>query len=196
MIKRHPSLAGGLHTSSLLLALIALTVQLFAGPVYAVNLYVSGYREIMLRAGPSGQHKILAVLKTGDEMKRLGAKGDYYRVSLPDGRKGYVLKTFVENKPPPQFSVKKLEQQLRSQTEQLEALRRENAQLKETSGKFEKDASSQGERLRQLEQERAELRRNDNVWWFLAGAGVLLVGWLLGWTRLRLGRRTRRSGFG
>lgn len=194
MISKHPNRACGIRTSSLLLTWITLAGVFYTGPIYAATLYVSDYREIMLRAGPSGKHKILAVLKTGDEMKRLGVQGDYYRVSLPDGKRGYVLKAFVADEPPPQLSLRKLEQRVRSQTEQLEALRRENAQLKEVSGKFEKDASAQSGRLKQLEQERAELRRDDNIWWFLAGAGVLLIGWLLGWTRL--GGRTRRRGFG
>ena len=142
MICKHPCRARGIRTLHHLLAWITFTGVFYAGPVYAVTLYVSGYREIMLRAGPSGQHKILSVLKTGDEMRRLGVQGDYYRVSLPDGKRGYVLKTFVAKEAPPHLSLKKLEERVRSQTEQLEVLRRENAQLKETSGKFEKDASS------------------------------------------------------
>ena len=196
MICTHPHRARDIGTLHYLLAWTTVTVILVASMANAATLYVSGHREIMLRAGPSGQHKILAVLETGDDMKRLGVQGDYYRVALPNGKRGYVLKTFVANKPPPERALKQLTERVASQTEQLEALRRENAQLRETSGQIEKDASTQSERLKQLEQERAELRRDNNVWWFLAGAGVLLVGWLLGWTRLRLGRRTRRTSFG
>jgi len=178
------------------LAWIALTGAFHASPSRAETLYVSGYREINLRTGPSLQHKILAVLKTGEEMTRLGVEGDYYRVSLPDGKKGYVLKTFVAVEPPPERSLRKLEQRVKSQAEELEALRHENARLKAASSKIERDASAQSALLKQLEQERADLRRDDNLWWFLAGAGVLLAGWLMGWTRLRLRRRTRRNSFG
>jgi len=190
MINTRPSL-----TLRHLLAWIALTGVFHASPSHAQTLYVSGYREIMLRAGTSGQHKILAVLKSGDEMKRLGVKRNYYLVSLPNGKRGYVLKAYVAKEPPPQHTLKKLEQRFKSQTKELEDLRRENAQLKEASAKIERETSSQKALLRQLERERAEFRRNENIWWFLAGAGVLLVGWLMGWTRFRLRRQTRRNRF-
>jgi SH3 domain protein len=196
MTQHYPASARGIRTLCHVLAWIALTSVFHGSPGHAETLYVSGYREIMLRTGPSVQHKILAVLKTGEEMTRLGVEGDYYRVSLPDGKQGYVLKTFVAVEPPPQRSLRKLEQRVKSQTEELEALRHENARLKEASARIERDASAQHVLLKQLEQERADLRRDNNLWWFLAGAGVLLAGWLMGWTRLRLKRRTRRNSFG
>ena len=191
---RSRSNPGNRRSPGRLLTWMALTCLIFANPAGAETLYVSGYREIMLRSGPSVQHKILAVLKTGDRMTRLETQGDYYLVALPDGKRGYVVRTFVGKEPPPETSLKHLEQTVKSQAEQLESLRRENARLKEVSSRIERDASARSELLRRLEQERAELRRDNNVWWFLAGAGVLLVGWFMGWTRLRLRRRARRGG--
>jgi len=175
------------------IACIAAAGILYGGASWAETLYVSGHREIMLRTGPTGQHKILAVLETGDEMKRLETNGNYYRVSLPNGQDGYVLKTFVAAEPPPENRARQLEQRVKAQTEQLQELRYENAQLKDTNARIERDASAAEQRLRELEQGRAEFQRNNNLRWFLSGAGVLLVGWLMGWTRLRSGRRARRG---
>lgn len=174
------------------IACIAAAGILYSSASRAETLYVSGHREIMLRTGPSGQHKILAVLETGDEMNRLETNGNYYRVSLPNGRSGYVLKTFVSAEPPPEHRLRELEEKVKAQTAELQDLRYENAQLKETNARIERDASTSSQRLRELEQERAEFRRSNNLRWFLAGAGVLLVGWLMGWTRFR-SRRGRRG---
>ena len=181
-----------MHTWTYAIAAIFVAGMLYGSPSQAETLYVSGHREIMLRTGPSGQHKILAVLKTGDSMTQLETNGNYYRVSLPNGQSGYVLKTFVAAEPPPEHRMQQLEQRVKAQTEQLQELRYENAQLRETNAQIERDASGREQLLRELEQERAAFRRSNNLWWFLAGAGVLLVGWLMGWTRFR-GRRARRG---
>lgn len=190
MIVSHPHrlrASGNLRRAAI--ASAALGGILYGSSTPAETLYVSGHREIMLRTGPSGKHKILAVLETGDAMTRLETNGNYYRVALSDGKSGYVLKTFVAAEAPPEHRMRELEERVKAQTAELQELRYENTQLKETKAKIEREASAADQRLRELEEERAELRRNNNLRWFLAGAGVLLLGWLMGWTRLRSRRR-------
>ena len=96
---------------------------------HAETLYVSGHRELMLRTGPSVEHRIIAVLRTGNEMEVLGQEGDYNQVSLPDGRQGYVLKSFLTNEPPPQRQIEDLTAKVEAQAAELEQLRGENLQL-------------------------------------------------------------------
>lgn len=193
MTDRYPKLFFRSHFWRHATACAVFTVILHGSALQAETLYVSGHREIMMRTGPSGQHKILAVLKTGDAMTRLETNGKYYRVSLPNGQTGYVLKTFVAAAPPAEQRVRQLEQRVKAQTEQLQDLRYENAQLKQTNEEIKREAAATDQRVRELEEERAAVRRNNNLRWFLAGAGVLLVGWFMGWTRLRSARRARRT---
>jgi SH3 domain protein len=63
------------------------------------------------------------------------------------------------------------------------ALRNAHKQLQE-------DYTGQKERLKTLSTEVESLRLSGNLKWFLAGAGVLLAGWLIG---LAMGKRKRRS---
>lgn len=63
------------------------------------------------------------------------------------------------------------------------ALRNAHKQLQE-------DYAGQREQLKNLSTEVESLRLSGNLKWFLAGAGVLLAGWLIG---LAMGRRKRRS---
>src|SRR5881397_3995435 len=113
---------------------------LFPSVVLGKSLYVSGYREIMLRTGPSLQHKILAILKTGQEVSLTSEEGDYYIVALPNGTKGYVLKTYLtdqvpaatrlqELEPQTQQRIKELEAKTQEQEKELAALREERTQL-------------------------------------------------------------------
>ncbi len=175
--------------------LIGLMVLLSGASSHAQTLYVSGYREIMLRTGPSVEHRIIAVLGTGNELELIQEENDYNLVSLPDGRQGYVLKSFLTNETPPQRQIEELTARLEAQATELEQLRGEHAQLMAANDKLNTDYQSDKRLLRRLQQESTDLQRDMRLWWFVAGAGVLLTGWLMGWTRIRLRRRARSRSF-
>lgn len=61
--------------------------------------------------------------------------------------------------------------------------------LREDCQKLNQDFQQQGQKLEELATENESLRFGTNLKWFLAGGGVLLVGWLMG---LAFGRRKRR----
>ena len=175
--------------------LIGLMMLLSGALSHAQTAYVSGHRELLLRSGPSVEHRIMAVLKTGDEMEVMGEEGDYNLVSLPDGRQGYVLKSFLTDEVPPERRVETLTAKVEAQTAEIERLRGENLQLVADNQKLNKDNLSDKRLLRRLQQESTDLQRDMRLWWFVAGAGVLLIGWLMGWTRVRLRRRARSRSF-
>ena len=175
--------------------LIGLMLLLSGAFSYAETLYVSGYREIMLRTGPSVEHRIIAVLKTGNQVEAVGTEGDYHLVSLPDGRQGYVLNSFLTNEAPPRRQIEDLTAKVEAQAAELDQLRGEHLQVMAENDKLNKDNQSDRRQLRRLQQESTDLQRDMRLAWFVAGAGVLLIGWLLGWTRLRLRRRARARSF-
>lgn len=169
------------------------------------SLYVSGYREVMLRTGPSVENKILAILKTGQEVSVLGEEGDYYIVSTPNGTKGYVLKSYMTDQMPAEFRLQALEQKSQERLKELEAktleqekelkaLREERAQLLTAKQQAETTANEQTKLVEQLQAQQDENASERERGWFIAGAGVLLLGLLLGWMWGRTGRRQRRSG--
>ncbi len=61
--------------------------------------------------------------------------------------------------------------------------------LKEEHQKLKEEFEIQGQKLDELGTESDSLRFGNNLKWFLAGAGVLLLGWFLG---LAFGKRKRR----
>ena len=78
---------------------------------------------------------------------------------------------------------------LRATHEKLKTESAEFLKLKQDYGKLKADTSSQTEKVEQLSTELESLRFSSQLKWFLAGAGVLLVGYLMG---LALARRKRR----
>lgn len=174
------------------LPILLVLVLLFPNFCQAQDLYVSDYREVMVRTGPSLRNKIIAVLKTGDAVTLIrGAEGDYYFVTLPDGREGYILKGYVTEQIPPAHQVRLLEDQVAKQNQELARLREENTLLQATREDIQQNEAEYTAQIQTLTLERNQLRRDASVSSFLAGAGVLLIGWLLGWTRLRLRRKSQ-----
>lgn len=152
--------------------------------------YVSDYREVMVRTGPSLDNKIIAMLKTGEAVEIVErVNDDYYLISLPDGRQGYIVSGYVTDREPAAYRVRRLEAQLAESTRETARLREENEGLHAALETTRSAATAQGALLVEVTDERDRLKRNATPTYFLAGAGVLLVGWLLGWTRLRLRRR-------
>ena len=160
---------------------------------HAQDLYVSGYRELMMRTGPSRENKIIAVLKTGKALTLIREAGDdYYLVALPDGRQGYVLKGYITEQAPAEHRVQILEKKVSQQAQELKRLRGENARLQTAYEETQRSTTDRDTLLQSVTAERDQLQGDTSVSTFLAGAGVLLIGWLLGWTRLRLRRKVRR----
>ena len=135
------------------------------------------------------------MLKTGNEMEVAGEEGDYSRVTLPDGRHGYVLKNFLTDDPPPQRRIEGLTAKVEAQAVELEQLRGENLQLAAENERLDRRSQNDKRALRLLQEESTDLARDMRLWWFVAGAGVLLIGWLMGWTRVRLRRKARSRSF-
>lgn len=175
------------------LLIFLVLVLLFSTASQAQNLYVSDYRELMLRTGPSQSNKIVAVLKTGDAVTLVReTEGDYSLVALPDGRQGYVANRYLTEQIPTTRQVQLLEDQVAEQNQELARLREENTLLQAAQEEIQRNEAEYTDRIQTLALERNQLRRDASVSSFLAGAGVLLIGWLLGWTRLRLRRKSQR----
>jgi SH3 domain protein len=182
---------------------LVLCLVLFAGSALAETVYVGGVMKITLRTGPGTKHKILAMVATGDSLQILENGRDWTRVRNADGQDGWVLTRFITREVPMKRQVDELEAKNRALTEQVEKIREENKDLEATRKKLEfienaynelKQKSAdflaletaheemtqaftrQKERVLLLE---SRLNKED-IKWFLSGAGVLVVGLLLG----------------
>ena len=66
---------------------------------------VAGASHVNLRAGPGISHPPVTILKNGDEINVENLEGSWYRVSLPNGLRGYVYAELI------QFLPEKTEQE-------------------------------------------------------------------------------------
>jgi len=189
--------------------------------------YVSGVLEVTLRTGPGTDHRVLAMIKTGQAFETLITESDWTQVRLPNGKEGWVLSRFLTDKEPFSVAFDQVKQKNNKLALQLEALLEESEKQKKTNSglkseltnnknKFNelkrsyetlKKESSEFLKLktdykktaaalaadikktRKIETELSRMRLQQNIKWFLSGAGVLVLGFLLGLSAKRERRR-------
>ncbi len=213
--------------------LIRCTIAVFAlwaaaAVCYAESAFITDVFEVTLRTGPGIDHKIVAMLRSGQPLTVTEAGDEWSRVVLADGKEGYVLSRFISIGPPARLSLervrdahealktkaasleeensrlvsenKALEKQLETVSTRLDALNKEYAELKSDSSDFfslkkrYEQAAGQlqekTERANKLEEEVSRLQLNRNIRWFLSGAGVLALGFLIGFSAKKQRRRS------
>jgi SH3 domain protein len=179
---------------------------LFPTTVLGKSLYVKdSTKEVLVRTGPSTNHKILAILKPGQEVSLVREEGGYSVVTTPNGIQGYVLKYLMTDQNPEeprlreeaeqrtQQRIAELEVRTQEQEKELTALREERDRLKDAQTQAEARAAQQAELVSQLHMQQSTAQGQEARRWFLTGAGVLLAGFLLGWMWGATSRRQRRS---
>jgi SH3 domain protein len=160
--------------------------------VLGKSLYVrDNIREALVRTGPTLENKIIAILKPGQEVTLAGEEENHYIVVTPNGSQGYVLKYQMTDQSPAekrlqeieqrtQQKIKDLETQTQTQEKELIALREERSQLEAAKKQAEERAMQHADMIAQLQAQQSARENEEAVEWFLAGAGVLLLGVLFG----------------
>lgn len=189
--------------------LIVLFAVFMVFPVQAQTVrYVSDHLKAPILAGSSTRYKVVRQLASGTpvEILKTDKESGYILVRTQDGDRGWILGDYLMNEP----SVR---DRLAAAEEALEPLQTENTSLKEQlsvllaeknqvaaslaeakadNQRLQNDLASQLGQIQEEQQAQADRTRRD---WFLIGAGVLLLGILLGVILPRL-RWPRRNPWG
>ncbi len=194
----------------------------------AATLYVSDTTvEANLRTGIQRENRIIALLRPGTQLTLVQEEDGWAKVTLADGRTGWILKRYLSERPPWRVTAqklateneqlraqvanikgghqdllqknKKLQKQMDLQQRELGKVRRDYEELKNSSTKYlnlkmayenlQKGTRQSNAKLDKLEKAYGKLKTSSGIRWFLSGAGVLLLGWILGSSVARLRRR-------
>ena len=205
-----------------------LTVWLPNVSSFAATFYVSDTTlEANLRTGTQKENRIIALLRPGAKLELLREEDGWAEVTLADGRTGWILRRYLSERPPWRVTAEKLgteNKQLRAQLatvkggnqdlaqknkdlqkqvdlqqNELEKVRRNYEELKNSSTNYlnlkmayenlQKGARQNNAKLNELEKAYGKLKTSTGIRWFLSGAGVLLLGYAMGSSVARLRRR-------
>lgn len=185
------------------LILIIAVACVSAGSLAAKNLYVSGITKITMRTGPGVEHKIVTMLKSGTRLTVIEYQKDWSRVKTDDEKNGWVLSRFLTEDVPQTLLVLQLQEENQRLEKALENVQEKNKDLAEKNTSLEK-IESKYIKLQQASAEFLELNAkykslltesqdqkeeiknlkenmgNEEKLWFLSGAGVFLLGMIIG----------------
>ncbi|MCF8091213.1 MAG: TIGR04211 family SH3 domain-containing protein [Desulfotignum sp.] len=169
----------------------------------AQQMYVSPVTRITMRTGPGVEHKIVAMLESGNRIEVLEYKSDWSLVRTDNEKQGWVLTRFLTDEQPLTIQVEKLRKEnerlaaaLEKSREENQALTKKNAALKNIEEKYRKLEKESADFLKldarykallklsedqkqQIETLKGNLN-DEEILWFLSGAGVFIVGLILG----------------
>jgi SH3 domain protein len=209
-------------------AIFGIALGAFSNLAYAEPMYVNDVMEVTLRTGQGISHKILAMVKSGQDVETIEPGAEWTKVRLPNQKEGWVLTRFLTTQPPARLELERLKaayRDLQSKTEApmkeitklreennarrtdlaakekalkelknaYETLKKESADFLKLNSKYKKSAQlleEQTQRANQFEEELSKIQLHRNIRWFLSGAGVLLLGLLIGFSTKRQRRRS------
>jgi len=187
---------------------------------HAETRYVTDKMQITFRTGPGNDRKILSLLNSGQPVTFLQPEGEWAKVSLQNGKEGWVLQRYLLAEVPCRIRIKdvskaleglKTEREAMQKTNQeleadkarlatdLKKTRQELAKTQESYEKLKKDAvgflelkarhdktverlSIQTQKANALDQDLTGILKKQYIRWFLSGAGVLLFGFIMGFS--------------
>lgn len=158
-----------------IILLIALLTALTA-PAYAKMQYVSDQLVITLRSGQGEEFRIIKHLSTGTPLEVLAEDGPFLRVRTRDGTEGWVRKRYITSEAPKATVIAGLKKELsgmKATVGDTEALARERDRLQAENKRLRQENE-------QLIAESERVERKEMFYWFLAGGGVLVLGWIIG----------------
>ena len=210
--------------------LVYLFILLFSLPAvgFGATAYVSDAIKITMRTNPGTDHKIVAMIPSGEQVDIIEPGKDWSKVSTAGGKNGWVLTRFLTTEVPAKIQLTQLQQEhdnlvkksaaplqeisrltgenktlnqdladTRTTLEKLQAsydqLKKESAEFLKVKKNYEsasKQLSEQTARADQLEGRLSKIKWQSNIKWFLSGAGVLLLGFIIGYSTKKQRRRS------
>ena len=200
-------------TNRWLMRCAVLILPMLAGPLAQAQTeyaYVTDRLQLGVHMQPDTSDRPFAKLKSGDRVEMLEETRFHAFVTMPDGRKGWVKKTYLVTDKPAVLVVAEVEQERDRALADLESLRtglgdRESqvAAMEAAVAEREQAAQAKADELDRLRIENTDLNERLDAYafsvpgsvFFVAVAVSLIIGALLTWWWLDRRSRRRHGGF-
>ncbi len=187
----------------MMIAFICFAAWGWAGTLAAQDIYVSGVTKVTMRTGPGVEHKIVAMLTSGEQLETIEYQKDWSLVKSQNGKTGWVLTRFLTEEVPKTLLVGELQKEKEALANALEQVQEENqalieknialADIQEKYKELERASSDYlqlnakykallaafQDQKNQIESLEMNVNHEEKLW-FLSGAGVFVVGLIIG----------------
>jgi len=135
-------------------------LALLTAPCDAATMYVTDSIDIMVRGGPSVEHKIITTLKSNSLVEVLEQDQQWTKISLPNGSEGYVMTRYLTEERPAALMASELEEKLRPLEQEVGTLREEKQRLEDLVSEQSATMQDQGQKLAALREEYEEWKNS------------------------------------
>jgi SH3 domain protein len=170
--------------------LVIILMMLCVAEAQAERMFVTEKIDITVRSGPATENKILAMISSGDTIEVIERQQDWSLIKTASGAEGWVLNRFLMAEKPTRLLLEELKVAYDRLKAKADPLLSRNSELTRTNEQLNREVSSLSQQTETLREEIARMEQYHNIKWFIAGAGVLLAGFLIG---LSARRRKRKS---
>jgi uncharacterized protein YgiM (DUF1202 family) len=132
--------------------------------------------RINMRSGPGVEYRIVHVLSSGDELRRLANAGTWAQVRTEEGKEGWVPKRYLTKELPASVEIPGL----RSRVERAEGRVEELQKQLQSQAESVRELSALRARATDLEEAPINLTRSARWKELAAGGIIVLVGMLIG----------------
>jgi len=179
----------------LFLTIIVSVLAVFPGHAQEIQpgpAYISDTIKITMRTGQGMDNKIVSLLTVGQAIEVLEPGDEWTLIRAANGKEGWILSSFISTTPPNSMVLKQVETRMETLSEQCAGMEAENARLASENAKLKEGLAAGSDETREqieaLTRENRLLRDSLGhrfIKWFLAGAGVLLAGFFMGYQSKR-----------
>jgi len=137
--------------------------------------------RLNLRTGPSGQNRILGVVKTGDAVQVVTRGDGWTKVrKLEDGKEGWIPVGYLNARPPPGIRLAELEIHAAELETELATVSTRASELADTNEVLASQDGEQEAQIKSLTLENMELKAGARYPEWITGALIFASGMLLG----------------
>ncbi|GAB0058542.1 hypothetical protein SIID45300_02893 [Candidatus Magnetaquicoccaceae bacterium FCR-1] len=201
-----PSRRSGLEIKWITALCLGLLLAMQALPALSEDRYVAD-EQINMRRSAGLNAPVIRTLKAGDKLEFLESNGSGWdHVRLPDGSDGWVAHRSLSTKIPPEIERNQLraeidelraklvnQEKLQNELKRIQEVSRNALRIEQENQELVSKTSRLEKELKQANDENRILEKQSDTLFFLAGAGVLIVGFIAG---LIMRRRRRTSSYG
>jgi SH3 domain protein len=159
---------------------LCLPLLLVAAPALAETAWVKDELRLNVRTGPGVQYRIVGVLQTGDAVQVVSRGEGWTEVRRENLQSGWIPEGYLQPTPPARIALAEHEGKSAALEKRLAALTESESQLRTAHEEVSsRDAEQQAE-IARLTRENLELRAGARWPEWITGAGIVLVGMILG----------------
>ncbi len=174
-----------LWTLALFLTLSGLSYGARAAPLYVSDSTV----EANLWNGIKGDRRIIAMLRPGTQLTLLREEEGWAEVALQDGRRGWILKRYLSDRPSALATAQHLEAENQKLRDQVKGLGSSQHETTQENDRLKRELEETRNKLQELQRTSDDAKFSGRLRWFMGGAAVVVVGWILGFWTGRVRRR-------